>query len=535
MLRFWKLAQFKSVCKSTELELAPLTVFAGANSSGKSTIIQSMLLTAQTLQSPVLRRPVILNGYMARLGAFSDIVSNANEEGTISIGFTLQLTYDEERQLRTNYSSRSYRHNPFGFTNIGTAVIDCIYDFSMRDELQERELLRLQPRLEKSYLKFHATAEEEEIEQEILMVRSSKSPEQRVNELDLADNRLSAQEVNSLQFEVARLHPTRWRRVRENLASSRNVGGTFRHFLPSRVTVAFDALETEVRQVVDALITPAARDIRELELNEYYAINDNVRAIIRDALSQLMDQLREADRPTYSRLGDKYKQLPHDFSLTQWYDLYRYLSLSKRGILAQAINERRDELRRAVRSDRESRIELRSVPLPELLSSSVDAIQQYFSSSVRYLGPLRDEPKPVYPLAGAIDPSDVGFRGEHTAAVLDAHRNTVIEYVPSISFSVNGSTESHKIEQKLLAAVLDWLGYMGVGTNLRTVDRGVLGHELKIATADGATLHDLTQVGVGVSQVLPILVLSLLAEPGSTLIFEQPELHLHPRVQTRLA
>src|SRR6185295_18866007 len=38
-----------------------------------------------------------------------------------------------------------------------------------------------------------------------------------------------------------------------------------------------------------------------------------------------------------------------------------------------------------------------------------------------------------------------------------------------------------------------------------------------------------------VSQVLPILVLSLLAEPGSSLVFEQPELHLHPRVQTRLA
>jgi predicted ATPase len=40
---------------------------------------------------------------------------------------------------------------------------------------------------------------------------------------------------------------------------------------------------------------------------------------------------------------------------------------------------------------------------------------------------------------------------------------------------------------------------------------------------------------VGVSQVLPIVLTSLLAEPGSLLIFEQPELHLHPRVQTRLA
>src|SRR5208282_2117140 len=37
------------------------------------------------------------------------------------------------------------------------------------------------------------------------------------------------------------------------------------------------------------------------------------------------------------------------------------------------------------------------------------------------------------------------------------------------------------------------------------------------------------------SQVLPILVMSLLADRDTTLIFEQPELHLHPKVQTRLA
>jgi predicted ATPase len=44
----------------------------------------------------------------------------------------------------------------------------------------------------------------------------------------------------------------------------------------------------------------------------------------------------------------------------------------------------------------------------------------------------------------------------------------------------------------------------------------------------------LMNVGVGVSQVLPTLVMSLLAPPGSTLVLEQPELHLHPRVQSIL-
>ena len=65
-------------------------------------------------------------------------------------------------------------------------------------------------------------------------------------------------------------------------------------------------------------------------------------------------------------------------------------------------------------------------------------------------------------------------------------------------------------------------------------DMGKLGHELKVALANSDGKHDLTHVGVGVSQVLPILVMCLLAEADSALVFEQPELHLHPKVQTLL-
>ena len=69
--------------------MAPLTIFAGANSSRKSTLIQSLLLTAQTLQSPVQTRPVILNGHIVRLGAFDDVVSNGFQSNKIVIGFEL--------------------------------------------------------------------------------------------------------------------------------------------------------------------------------------------------------------------------------------------------------------------------------------------------------------------------------------------------------------------------------------------------------------------------------------------------------------
>ena len=46
---------------------------------------------------------------------------------------------------------------------------------------------------------------------------------------------------------------------------------------------------------------------------------------------------------------------------------------------------------------------------------------------------------------------------------------------------------------------------------------------------------NITDVGLGVSQVLPVLVALIVAEPGQLVYLEQPELHLHPRAQVALA
>ena len=128
----------------------------------------------------------------------------------------------------------------------------------------------------------------------------------------------------------------------------------------------------------------------------------------------------------------------------------------------------------------------------------------------------------------------MGLRGEQTAAVLELHKNRPIRYIPTSAFA-GEEVVPKTITRSLEAAVVDWLQYLGVAEGIQTQDKGKFGHELVVGVADGKRHHDLTHVGVGVSQVLPILVESLLAEPDTTLIFEQPELHLHPRVQTLLA
>ena len=62
MILEWTLGNFKSVRQTPKLKLSPLTILCGANSSGKSTIIQSILMISQTLGSPNVTRPLVLNG-----------------------------------------------------------------------------------------------------------------------------------------------------------------------------------------------------------------------------------------------------------------------------------------------------------------------------------------------------------------------------------------------------------------------------------------------------------------------------------------
>lgn len=228
--------------------------------------------------------------------------------------------------------------------------------------------------------------------------------------------------------------------------------------------------------------------------------------------------------------------LKSDCSPEEKLQRYFRLPVSLQNIVTERMTEHRTELIKAFRNDRPSKTRLQTAPLAPILEQSVESIQNFFSRNIRYLGPLRDEPKSIYPLAGAIDPNDVGFRGEYTASVLDINKYSQVEYISGKHFS------TIPIEPKigrisLIGAVHDWLSYLGVVEEVSTTDKGKLGHELRVSTdkQNSENLHDLTHVGVGVSQVLPILVLSLLAPKHSTLIFEQPELHLHPRVQSRLA
>jgi len=145
---------------------------------------------------------------------------------------------------------------------------------------------------------------------------------------------------------------------------------------------------------------------------------------------------------------------------------------------------------------------------------------------VRYLGPLRMPPQFVYAPSTHMEEGSVGTSGEFTAAELYRRASTPV---------VCPDPDSGEItEITLRQAVERWLRHMGVLESVTTAHRAKIGHYLYVRPAESRRYLDLTSVGVGASQLLPVVVQALLSPPGSVLILEQPELHLHPKVQSRL-
>jgi len=80
-----------------------------------------------------------------------------------------------------------------------------------------------------------------------------------------------------------------------------------------------------------------------------------------------------------------------------------------------------------------------------------------------------------------------------------------------------------------------WADKLGLFSEVQPHHRGGLGLDIMVRQPGLAEPLDITSVGLGVSQLLPMIVRCLLAKPGEVVVLEQPEIHLHPASQQRLA
>ena len=145
---------------------------------------------------------------------------------------------------------------------------------------------------------------------------------------------------------------------------------------------------------------------------------------------------------------------------------------------------------------------------------------------VYYLGPLRAYPERQYIRTGTA-PSDMGRAGESVVDAILASRER------GDKIGRGRGRKRLTLEQY----IAEWLKKLGLIHDFRVVPLAAASpvFEVRVRQSQGGAETLITEVGFGVSQILPVLVLCFYVPEGSTVILEQPDIHLHPSAQAGLA
>ena len=150
--------------------------------------------------------------------------------------------------------------------------------------------------------------------------------------------------------------------------------------------------------------------------------------------------------------------------------------------------------------------------------------EQY--NGLKYLGPLRENPKRQYTITNEFFSAD--STGADTPFILarNQSKNVIAELSPPADES-NFDKKIQPLKHDLHEVVQSWMSYFELGELNLVSQQDSL--QLRIKN------NNIADVGFGISQTLPVIVHGLSMNYEQTLILEQPEIHLHPRMQMRMS
>jgi hypothetical protein len=152
-----------------------------------------------------------------------------------------------------------------------------------------------------------------------------------------------------------------------------------------------------------------------------------------------------------------------------------------------------------------------------LYELGVGEITKILRSMIHVPG-IRNNPERIYKTAATDGNTFTGLFENYVASVIDRWQ---------------------KSDPSKLVQLQSHLQILGLTDTIQAERLNETQLELKVSRVSGQSdpqdLVNIADVGFGVSQVLPVIVALLVAQPGQLVYIEQPETHLHPRAQIALA
>lgn len=163
--------------------------------------------------------------------------------------------------------------------------------------------------------------------------------------------------------------------------------------------------------------------------------------------------------------------------------------------------------------------------IPNILTIYRIVANQY--NGINYIAPLRNNPQRTYIIKNN-NTCSVGINGENTSILLAKIKNEkVLTDVYCPWTNKIKPNEKGYVYCDYYTIIQQWLEYFEMDKLDVTGENGTI--SLKIGN------QNISDVGFGLSQILPIITQGIYMDKEQTLLIEQPEIHLHPKMELQMA
>ena len=477
MLTEISIENFKAFAKRQCIPLKPITLLYGPNSAGKSSLLQALLMLKQTAERNETGGGALLpEGEYVDLGGYKDFINNHNKGKEFKFGISIKFS-DYMDYIHNNIFSPGY---PIFFDSLS---IQFTFFQDVTDEILLKAInifqhLISEPLAEYKNVWFNSKlrkAIQDKIETEKLTGKDLSAWKSTLKKSVLV--------LESMNFKDETL-------IRELDDKINFFNGDEKDVFSEDIDFILKKIEdinskTEPTQKDDKIYLKGIQWIKALEfveiLNECYN-------------SRSYNKLFKIKTPPFDRLISLSNCFPRE-RLRGDEELFKDIDEFK--ILGSLNFSLSDTCNMPHASS--------VLSLPIFFLSKV---LPFYLQNVVYVGPLRALPKRVYEFSGGGVVSDVGTSGENTPHILYQQQNVVDK-------------------------VNEWFKRVKIG--YETEVARIKGDIFKIEMKDKKTGWKASpkDVGFGVSQLLPILVQGIISK-NKIICIEQPEIHIHPRLQAEL-